>query len=88
MNYPLFRTVSGDKENGTNKIYFGATQIIEEDLELWVYDPALATVALAVNSVPRVAAAPPGLRSMIELPVPAAMLGDARQPAREDRSRG
>jgi 4-hydroxy-tetrahydrodipicolinate reductase len=37
------------------------------------------TVALAVNMIPRVLAAPPGLHSMADLPVPAAVLGDARQ---------
>jgi 4-hydroxy-tetrahydrodipicolinate reductase len=39
----------------------------------------LATVALAVNLIPRILAAPPGLHSAAELPVPAAILGDARQ---------
>ena len=38
-----------------------------------------ATVALAVNAIPRVLAAPPGLHAMADLPVPAAMLGDARK---------
>jgi 4-hydroxy-tetrahydrodipicolinate reductase len=36
-----------------------------------------ATVALAVNAVPRVLAAAPGLRSMAEIPVPAALPADA-----------
>ncbi len=35
-----------------------------------------ATVALAVNMIPRVLAAPPGLRTMADLPVPAAIMGD------------
>ena len=38
-----------------------------------------ATTALAVNMIPRVLNARPGLYSMADLPVPAAMLGDARQ---------
>jgi 4-hydroxy-tetrahydrodipicolinate reductase len=38
-----------------------------------------ATMALAVNSVPRVLNAEPGLHSMADLPVPAAMLADARR---------
>jgi hypothetical protein len=38
----------------------------------------VATTALAVNAIPRVLAAPPGLTSMLDLPVPAALLGDAR----------
>jgi 4-hydroxy-tetrahydrodipicolinate reductase len=38
-----------------------------------------ATVALAVNMIPRVLAAAPGLRSMTELPVPAAFVGDVHQ---------
>lgn len=38
----------------------------------------LATIALAVNMIPRVLDAPPGLHGMADLPVPAAMLGDAR----------
>jgi len=43
----------------------------------------VATVALAVNMIPRVLSAPPGLHSMADLPVPAAMLGDARRRLRE-----
>jgi 4-hydroxy-tetrahydrodipicolinate reductase len=35
------------------------------------------TMALAVNMIPRILAASPGLHTMIDLPVPAAMLGDA-----------
>ncbi len=38
-----------------------------------------ATAALAVNMIPRVLNAAPGLYSMAELPVPAAILGDARE---------
>jgi 4-hydroxy-tetrahydrodipicolinate reductase len=36
------------------------------------------TAALAVNMIPRILNAPAGLYSMADLPVPAAMLGDAR----------
>jgi hypothetical protein len=39
----------------------------------------LGTIALAVNMIPRVLSAPPGLHCMTDLPVPAAMLGDARR---------
>lgn len=42
-----------------------------------------ATIALAVNMVPRVMNAPPGLHTMLDLPVPAALLGDARRVVRE-----
>jgi len=38
-----------------------------------------ATCALAVNMIPRVLTAAPGLHTMAELPVPAAMLGDVRR---------
>ncbi len=38
-----------------------------------------ATIALAVNTIPRVLTAAPGLHSMADLPVPAAMLADARR---------
>jgi 4-hydroxy-tetrahydrodipicolinate reductase len=38
-----------------------------------------ATAALAVNAIPRVLRAPPGLRTMTDLPPPAALLGDARR---------
>ena len=38
-----------------------------------------ATCALAVNMIPRVMTASPGLHTMAELPVPAAVLGDARK---------
>lgn len=40
---------------------------------------ALATVALAVNMIPRVLNAEPGLHTMADLPVPVAMLADARK---------
>ncbi len=39
----------------------------------------MATTALAVNMIPRVLNAAPGLHSMADLPVPAAILGDARR---------
>ena len=38
----------------------------------------IATAAIAVNSIPRVMNAAPGLYTMADLPVPAAMLADAR----------
>jgi 4-hydroxy-tetrahydrodipicolinate reductase len=37
------------------------------------------TIALAVNMIPRVLKADPGLHTMAGLPVPGAMLGDARR---------
>ena len=37
------------------------------------------TIALAVNMIPRVLNAAPGLHTMAELPVPAALLGDVRK---------
>ena len=46
-----------------------------------------ATAALAVNMIPRLLGAPPGLWSMAELPVPAALMGDVRTLLRE-RFRG
>ncbi len=46
----------------------------------------LATVALAVNSIAVVLGAPPGLASMADLPVPAALLGDARSLVRGPRA--
>jgi len=44
------------------------------------------TIALAVNTIPRVVNAPPGLYSMADLPVPSAMLGDARRFIRTESS--
>jgi 4-hydroxy-tetrahydrodipicolinate reductase len=38
----------------------------------------IGTVALAVNMIPRVLTATPGLHSMADLPVPAALMGDIR----------
>jgi 4-hydroxy-tetrahydrodipicolinate reductase len=38
----------------------------------------LGTVALAVNMIPQVLGAAPGLKSMVDLPVPAAIMGDVR----------
>ncbi len=43
----------------------------------------LATCALAVNMIPRVLGAAPGLYSMADLPVPAATLGDVRKLVRD-----
>jgi hypothetical protein len=37
------------------------------------------TIALAVNMIPRVLSAPPGLHCMADLPVPVALLADARR---------
>jgi 4-hydroxy-tetrahydrodipicolinate reductase len=50
-----------------------------------------ATIALAVNMIPHVLNAKPGLHTMAELPVPAAILGDARELVRRtpsEESRG
>lgn len=38
----------------------------------------IGTIALAVNMIPRVLTAAPGLHTMADLPVPAAMMGDVR----------
>ncbi|MGE5219308.1 MAG: 2,4-diaminopentanoate dehydrogenase [Chloroflexota bacterium] len=45
----------------------------------------IATIALAVNMIPHVLNAAPGLHTMADLPVPAAMLADARNFLRRDR---
>ena len=39
----------------------------------------IGTVALAVNMIPQVVASLPGLKTMADLPVPAAIMGDVRQ---------
>ncbi len=39
----------------------------------------IGTIAVAVNMIPRVLNAAPGLHTMADLPVPAAMMGDARR---------
>jgi 4-hydroxy-tetrahydrodipicolinate reductase len=36
----------------------------------------IATEGIAVNMIPHVVAATPGLKRMIDLPVPAALMGD------------
>ena len=36
------------------------------------------TIALAVNMIPRLLSAPPGLHCMADLPVPSALMGDVR----------
>jgi 4-hydroxy-tetrahydrodipicolinate reductase len=46
----------------------------------------LATIALAVNAIPLVLGALPGLRSVADLPVPAALLGDVRALVRGERA--
>jgi 4-hydroxy-tetrahydrodipicolinate reductase len=38
----------------------------------------LGTMALAVNMIPQVLGAAPGLKCMVDLPVPAALMGDVR----------
>ena len=47
----------------------------------------IGTMALAVNMIPRVLSASPGLKCMAELPVPAAIMGDLRALI-NDRGRG
>ena len=37
----------------------------------------IATMGVAVNMIPHVVAATPGLKSMIDLPVPAALMGES-----------
>ncbi len=39
----------------------------------------IGTVAMAVNMIPTILKAPPGLHTLADLPAPAAMLGDARR---------
>lgn len=41
------------------------------------YAGGLATQAVAVNAVPRVVAASPGLKNMLDLPIPAALMGES-----------
>ena len=38
----------------------------------------IGTIALAVNMIPQVINSEPGLKTMVELPVPAAIMGDIR----------
>jgi 4-hydroxy-tetrahydrodipicolinate reductase len=45
----------------------------------------VGTIAVAVNMIPRVLSAAPGLHCMADLPVPAAILGDARRLVRTRR---
>ena len=47
-----------------------------------------ATCGLAVNMIPRILNAAPGLHTMADLPVPAAMLGDVRQLLRDPGQQG
>jgi hypothetical protein len=39
----------------------------------------IGTIALAVNMIPQVVTGPPGLKTMANLPAPAAIMGDVRQ---------
>jgi 4-hydroxy-tetrahydrodipicolinate reductase len=39
----------------------------------------LATAAVIVNSIPKVIKAPPGLKTVKDLPVPSAIIGDVRK---------
>ena len=47
----------------------------------------IGTIALAVNMIPQVVASLPGLKTMADLPAPAAIMGDVRQLI-ADRTRG
>lgn len=47
----------------------------------------IGTVALAVNMIPQVMNAAPGLKSMAELPVPAAIMGDIRTLIRDQQGK-
>jgi 4-hydroxy-tetrahydrodipicolinate reductase len=44
----------------------------------------LGTIAMCVNMIPQVINAKPGLRTMIDLPVPRAIMGDMRDFIEED----
>ncbi len=48
----------------------------------------IGTAALAVNMIPQVVTSPPGLKTMADLPVPAAVMGDVRQLIEARRQRG
>ena len=41
------------------------------------YAGGTATKGIAVNCVPRIVEASPGLKSMLDIPVPAALMGDS-----------
>ena len=45
----------------------------------------IGTIALCVNMIPHVINASPGLQTMLDLPVPRAMMGDIRQRVRADK---
>ena len=68
---PLFQSLTEDciEIKGTPDIKLSASPEIPG---------GVATAAIAVNSIPRVLNAAPGLYTMADLPVPAAMLADAR----------
>ncbi len=42
-------------------------------------DGGIGTIAVCVNMIPHVLNARPGLKTMIDLPVPRAILGDMRE---------
>jgi 2,4-diaminopentanoate dehydrogenase len=48
----------------------------------------IGTIALAVNMIPQVVTGPSGLKTMADLPVPAAVMGDVRQLIRDRKARG
>ena len=45
----------------------------------------LGTIAMCVNMIPQVINSEPGLKTMLDLPVPHAVMGDFREQIREDR---
>jgi 4-hydroxy-tetrahydrodipicolinate reductase len=60
---------------GSPEIHMGITPEI---------DGGLGTIAICVNMIPHVINARPGLKTMIDLPVPRAILGDMRDMIEED----
>ena len=44
----------------------------------------IGTIAMCINMIPHIINAKPGLRTMLDLPVPRAMMGDIRELIEED----
>jgi len=73
----VFKAYIGAKEE-YDSIRIEGTPRINQRITPCVHGD-LATAAVVVNSIPKVIKAPPGLKTMKDLPLPSAVLGDVRR---------
>ncbi|KYH42314.1 MAG: hypothetical protein AYL33_003130 [Candidatus Bathyarchaeota archaeon B63] len=72
----IFKAYIGAEEE-YDSVMIDGTPSINQKISPCIHGD-LATAAIIVNSIPKVIRAPPGLRTMKDLPLPSAILGDVR----------